>query len=124
LKIYLIKKIYKFVLLFVTFQIFAIPYPPVSSTYQLRITNRRFISHLLFENINNQFFLTIILTHGPNYHAYKSTSYRLYYECSNPKKCLEEAIKIDEFLKTGYNIAFVINGDYIEKIIYLKEKNE
>ena len=121
MKIYLIKKINKLFLLFFAFQIFAIPYPPLSSTYQIRITNRRFISHLVFENIHNQFFLTIILTHGPNYHAYKSSSYRLYYECSNPKKCLEEAKKIDEFLQSGYNIAFVINGDYIQKIIYLTE---
>ncbi len=122
MKIYLIKKIYKFIILFIAIEIFAIPYPPISSTYHLRITNRRFISHLVFENIHNHFFLIIILTHGPNYHAYKSTSYRLYYECSNPKECLEEAKKINEFLRTGYNIAFVINGDYIQEIIYLPEK--
>jgi hypothetical protein len=109
---------------FILLPLFSAPYPPISSTYQLRIVNRRFISHLVFENINNKMFLTIILTHGPYYHAYKATSYRLFYECSTANNCLKEAKKIDEFLQTGYNIAFVIEGDFIKKIIYLSIEDD
>lgn len=96
-------------------------YPPLSSSFTLRIVNRRFISYVLFETIENKKYITIILTHGPNYWAFKSHSYRLFYECENSKNCLEEAIKIDKFLQTGYNIAFVIEGDFIKKMIFLEK---
>ncbi|GIX41251.1 MAG: hypothetical protein KatS3mg129_0984 [Leptospiraceae bacterium] len=123
MKIFSIKKINKLLLFLFLIPLYSAPYPPVSSTYQLRIVNRRFISHLVFENIQNRLFLTIILTHGPNYHAYKSNSYRLYYECFTTENCLRQAKEIDNFLKTGYNIAFVIDGDFIKKIIFLTENN-
>lgn len=120
LNIYFIKKINKIIiLLFILIFLNVAPYPPISSTYNLRIVNRRFISYILFEKIEHNLFLTIILTHGPNYHAFKSTSYRIYYLCENVEVCYLEAKKIDQFLQTGYNIGFVMEGDYVKKIIYL-----
>ncbi len=122
---YLIKKINKYILLLFLLNLLHLaPYPPISSTYNLRIVNRRFISHILFEKIENKLYLTIILTHGPNYHAFKSTSYRIYYLCKNIEDCLREAIKLDEFLKTGYNIGFVLDGDYVNKILYLSPEEK
>ncbi len=112
--------LFVFILLLINFA----PYPPLSSTYNLRIVNRRFVSYIVFENINNKLFLTILLTHGPNYLAFKSNLYRLYYECKDPENCLKEAKKLNSFLQTGYNIAFVIEGDFIKKIIYLEPENE
>ncbi|MFN3604270.1 MAG: hypothetical protein ACK4UJ_06150 [Leptonema sp. (in: bacteria)] len=98
-------------------------YPPLSSSYNLRVVNRRFISHLLFESIENKKFITLILTHGPNYWAYKSSSYRLMYECKSSQECIKEAKKIDNFLQSGYNIALVIEGDFIRKIVYLENQS-
>lgn len=97
-------------------------YPPLFSTYHLRIINRRFLSHIVFEVIENKKYLTLILTHGPNYWAYKSTSYRLYYECETSSKCLQESEKLDQFLQSGYNLGLYIEGDFIKKIIYLEAK--
>ncbi len=94
-------------------------YPPIVSTYHLRIVNRRFVSHIVFESIENKKYLTIILTHGPNYWAYKSNSYRLFYECETSKQCIDKAKQLDQFLQNGYNIAFYIKGDQIQKIIFL-----
>ncbi len=122
---YLIKKINKiYILIFIFIFFHFAPYPPISSTYDLRIVNRRFLSHILFEKIEDKLYLSIILTHGPNYHAFKSTSYRIYFLCQNVEDCLNEAIKLDEFLKTGYNIGFILDGDYIKKILYLNPDME
>ncbi|MCS7204279.1 MAG: hypothetical protein NZ853_01120 [Leptospiraceae bacterium] len=95
-------------------------FPPLSSSYHLRIVNRKYVSYILFENIENVYVLTIILTHGPNYHAFKSDSYRLYYKCGDTATCLAKAKELDEILSSGYNIGFVISGDWIEKIIPIK----
>ncbi len=120
MKIFL-KKINKFyiILSFVFSPLFSSPYPHLYSDYYIRIVNRRYISYLLFEDIESKLYITFILSHGPNYHAFKSTPYRLYFECFNKKSCLQIMKEIDNFLQTGYNLILYINGDFIKKIEFV-----
>jgi hypothetical protein len=94
-------------------------YPPVSSTFDLIIVNRRFVSHIAFENTDGRNYLTLILTHGPAYHAFHATSHPLHYDCVSARHCYEEAVKLDRHLQSGWNIALALNGSKIEEIIYL-----
>lgn len=95
------------------------PYPPVSSTYELRIVNRQFVSHVVFEQVETEHYLTFILTNGPVYQAWHSTSYPAQFRCSSAKQCLTEAKKINQHLKSGWNLGLRLNGSIIEEVIFL-----
>lgn len=107
-------------ILFIGLQIglmFQTPVPVQDKNW--RITNRKYISNILYEKIEDRHFITLILVH-PRYHAYKADSHFLHYPCNNTKHCLQTMKKLDEFLYTGYNVGFELNGTMIEKIHYLK----
>lgn len=97
-------------------------YPPVSSTFDLMIVNRRFVSHIAFENTDGRNYLTLIVTHGPAYHAFHATSHPLHYNCV--RHCYEEAKKLNRHLQSGWNIGLVLNGSTIEEIVYLEAPEE
>lgn len=101
---------------FFSHEIMAKPYPPISSDFDLRIVNRQYVSHIVFEKTEDQRLITIILTNGPIYHAWHSTSYPLHYQCND---CLKEARKLDQHLKSGWNLGLKLNGSTIEEIVYL-----
>ncbi|WP_143464849.1 hypothetical protein [Leptonema illini] len=95
-------------------------YPPVSSTFDLMIVNRRFVSHIAFENTDGRNYLTLIVTHAPAYHAFHATSHPLHYDCATPRHCYEEAKKLNRHLQSGWNIGLALNGSTIEEIVYLE----
>lgn len=99
------------------------PYPPVSSSYELRIVNRQFVSHIVFEQVEAERYLTLIMTNGPVYHAWHSTSYSLQFLCQSAKQCFAEAKHIDQHLKSGWNLGLKLNGSLIEEILYLMPPN-
>lgn len=99
-------------------------YPPVSSTFDLMIVNRRFVSHIAFENTDGRNYLTLIVTHGPAYHAFHATSHPLHYDCATPRHCYEEAKKLNRHLQSGWNIGLALNGSTIEEIVYLEAPQE
>ena len=92
---------------------------PIRSTFNLRITHRRFISHILFETKETGLTLTILMTNGPPYHAFKSKPYALSYTCENRKQCLGHARKLDAHLRSGQIVVLRIQGSKITKIDYL-----
>ncbi len=93
-------------------------YPSVNSSRSVRITNRRYISHISYQQINGNNFITFILTH-PLYNAYKANSHQLYYECESYSECADFMIKINNFLISGYNLRLVLNGTTITNIDFL-----
>lgn len=95
-------------------------YPPISSTLELIIINRRFVSHIAFENTDGRNYLTLIVTHGPAYHAFHATSYPLHYDCATPRRCYEEAKKLNRHIQAGWNIGLTVNGSTIKEIVYLE----
>lgn len=92
-------------------------YPPVGSTFTLRVTNRRSVSHILHELRGAKHYLTLITTH-PRHWAFHARSHALYYPCGEPKLCLAEMKKLDRFLKSGYNFSLKLQGSIIKKITY------
>lgn len=99
------------------------PYPPLSSSRDLRVINRRFVSTIVFENTDGNNYLTLILTHGPAYWAFKSTPHALHRACPSPAACLVEARRIDTHLRSGWNLALRLDGSWIREIIYLEPLN-
>ena len=90
-------------------------YPHVQSTVNFRVTNRRFISHILLETRYNQPHITLITSHPVPWNFYAG-SHPLHYKCRT--NCLEEIEKLHSFLETGYNIGLRLNGSEILEIIY------
>ena len=84
------------------------------------IVNRRFVSHIAFENTDGRNYLTLIVTHGPAYHAFHATSHPLHYDCVSARHCYEEAKKLNRHLQSGWNIGLALNGSTIEEIVYLE----
>jgi len=93
----------------------------IKSSYTLRVTNRKYISHILYEYRRTRHYITLITTHGPSYHAFYSRSHALYYQCGSPKHCLYEIKKLDDYLKKGYNIGLRLHGSKVIEIIYYKK---
>ncbi len=95
------------------------PYPPVLSEQELRITNRRFVSHILFEVIGNQNAITILLSHGPNYNAFKDVPHSIHFFCGNSTQCLQLSHRIDRHLRSGYNLGLKLQGSRITRLEFL-----
>lgn len=91
----------------------------VYSDFNLRITHRRFIQHIVFENIAGEEYLTVLLSHGPNYHAFKDIPHALHFKCISHSKCFFTARKIDEHLQSGQILSLRLKGSEIIKIEYL-----
>ena len=99
------------------------PYPPNLSQTELRITNRRFVSHILFESIENRNAITFLLSHPPNYNAYKDIPHSLVFFCGLPAQCLHLSQRIDRHLRSGYNLVLTLHGSQIDRIEFLKPPN-
>lgn len=95
------------------------PYPHIHSSYTERVTNRRFIRHIMFEYSESGNMITILATHGPNYHAFHSDLHPLKHPCGAPNQCMETIRELNEFLNTGYNIRLHLQGSTITAIEYL-----
>jgi hypothetical protein len=91
----------------------------VHSALHERITNRRYISHVLYEERSRKPSLTLVTTH-PRYWAYKADSHQLYLTCDDTIQCLEEMKKLNQHLRSGFNIKLTLNGSQIVKLQYLK----
>lgn len=92
-------------------------YPRVQSHYHFRIANRKHVSHILLETIQGRNTITFLMSHPSPYH-YKSSSHPLYYTCGNAADCIKQMKKIDQFLKSGYNLGLSLQGSYIKEIRY------
>ena len=97
----------------------AAPYPPVLSEFDLRITNRRFVSHILFEVIGNRKAITLLLSHGPNYNAYKDVPHSIHFFCGATAQCLQLSRRIDRHLRSGYNLGLHLQGSRITRLEFL-----
>lgn len=95
------------------------PYPPLTSSREFRVLNRRFVSQIRFENTDGQNFLTLVVTHGPAYWAFKSSPHALHLACPSPAGCLAEARRLDTHLRSGWNIGLALEGSWIREIVYL-----
>lgn len=95
------------------------PYPPLTSSRELRVLGRRFVSQILFENTDGRNFLTLIVSHGPAYWAFKSSPHALHLACPSPADCLAEARRLDAHLRSGWNIGLALEGSWIREIVYL-----
>lgn len=92
-------------------------FPAEQSSYTLRVTNRRYISHILYELRGERHFITLTMTH-PRHWAFHARSHALYYPCRSLPACMKELRKLDTFLKTGSNLSLKLNGSQIREIIY------
>jgi hypothetical protein len=90
---------------------------PEQSSLYYRVTNRKYISYLLFENIRNQNIITFLMTH-PRHDSFKSVPHHLYYSCGSAKECIIEMKKIDAHLQSGKNMGLALNGTLIIRIDY------
>ncbi len=94
-------------------------YPHVQSGLQYRVTNRKYISHLVFEQREGDNRITLVTTHFL-YWAYKSDSHVLYYPCGDISHCVKEMIRLDRHLKEGWNIGLELEGGTVRELHYLK----
>lgn len=97
----------------------AAPYPPGISEFDLRITNRRFVSHLLFEHREGRNAITILLSHGPNYNAFHDIPHALHFFCGTAMQCLQTSDRIDTHLRSGYNLGLNLKGSRIVRLEFL-----
>ncbi|MBU42564.1 MAG: hypothetical protein CMN76_05045 [Spirochaetaceae bacterium] len=98
----------------------AAPYPPGLSEFDLRITNRRFVSHIVFEVIESRNAITLILSHGPNYNAYKAVPHSVHFFCGSGTQCLQLSRRIDRHLRSGYNLGINLQGSRIRRLEFLR----
>lgn len=94
------------------------PLPHVESTRNFRITNRKYISHTLIQNIAGENVITILTVH-PLHNAFHADSHFLHYKCGTPTSCLKKLKELDSYLRTGSNLRLELEGSSIKKIIYL-----
>lgn len=92
--------------------------PAVRSSFTFRVVHRRYVSHLLTEARGRRLFVTVILTHGPNYWAHKSRSHPLHAACPNSDACLALLKRLDHHLRTGAALGLRLGGSHIHEIIY------
>lgn len=92
-------------------------YPYTGSSFFFRVTNRKYISHLVFESIDRQNYITLITTHAGVW-AFQSRSHALHYPCGSATECLAEMRRLNAFLDSGWNIGLRLNGSIITEIIY------
>lgn len=99
-------------------QLFSMPVH-VESGLEFRLTHRRYVSHILFENRAGLEYITILMAHGPNYHAFKDIPHALHYPCGNASDCLKTARKLDAHLRSGQILSLRLTGSVITEIRYL-----
>ena len=92
--------------------------PHVRNSMNLRIVHRRVVSHLVHEVRGNVPVVTLILTHGPNYWAFKSNSHALYAPCGAPDNCVRLMKKIDAHLRKGATLGLSLDGSFVRRIIF------
>lgn len=94
-------------------------YPHVDSGLDYRITNRKYVSHIVFEKIGTGNYITFIMT-NPLYWSFHADSYYLHYPCGEIPECVSEMKHLDRFLESGYNIGLKLNGTTIREIRYFE----
>ncbi len=99
-------------------------YPHVESGIETRITNRRYVSHIVYEVRDGDevakygpHFVTILTTH-PGVWAFHATSHALHHPCGSRARCLKVLRKLDDFLRTGWNIGLRVEGSIVREIVY------
>lgn len=117
-----LKNSLKLLILFLSFFLLTAPTysPPLQSSFKRIVTNRRYISHILYELKWNRHNITILLSHGPTHHAFHAKNFPLYHDCKTPAMCIMKLKKLNSHLKTGGNLTLLLLGSRIKKIIYHK----
>lgn len=95
-----------------------VEYPRRGSSLQFRITNRRYVNRIVFEAVDNQQYVTLLLAHPPSHWAFKSQLHALRHPCAPRAECLRIMRRLDQFLQTGWNIGLRLNGSEIVEIRY------
>ena len=96
-------------------------YPHVESSFEFRITNRRYVSHIACEYDDTGSFVTIVTTH-PGVWAFHATSHAQHYRCADPAECVRTLRKLNDFLQSGWNIGLRLNGSQIQEIIFFERR--
>ncbi|MBL8021235.1 MAG: hypothetical protein JNM27_16315 [Leptospirales bacterium] len=107
---------------FPAFFLFILPLasePQVSSSLDYRVTNRRFIQHILVDSRHGPR-LTIITTH-PGPWAFKSVPHALHYQCADLRECTLLFDEVDQKLRAGVNLGLRLNGSFIQEIKFFPD---
>ena len=88
------------------------------SSLSLQIVHRRYVSHIVHELKGGTGVVTLLLTHGPNYWAFKSGSHPLHAICGAPDNCVRLMKKIDAHLRSGHTLGLSLDGSFVRRIIF------
>lgn len=94
-----------------------IEYPRTGSTFTLRVLNRRQIRNILIESDETGAYLSILAVH-PRHWAFYAMPHALRHPCGDHRRCLNELRRLDQFLRSGWNLGLRLNGSVIEELIY------
>lgn len=96
--------------------------PHVKSSWTLRVVNRRYVSHILHERRARKNYVTLLVTHGPNYHAFHSRLHALYKHCGSYRTCFLLLRRLDRHLRAGHNLGLEVHGSQVRRILFYKKK--
>jgi hypothetical protein len=88
---------------------------------ELRITNRRWISHMAYERCAPNHCVTLIAVH-PGPWAWRADSHALKYVCPGPAECMNVMRRLDEHLASGENVSLIVDGSSIREIRLLNRE--
>ena len=91
--------------------------PVVRTEASFRVTNRKYVSHILLERYGGANFVTMLTVH-PRPWALHTESHPLRYPCGAPAECMQLMRRLDETLNEGKNIGIRTDGDRILEIVY------
>ncbi|HMU83397.1 MAG TPA: hypothetical protein PKE49_01100 [Leptospiraceae bacterium] len=80
-----------------------------------RITNRKYVSHILLERSGGINYVTLLTTH-PMQWAFHSESHALKYACGKIPDCMDLMSRLDECLNAGKNLNLHLDGERIIEI--------
>lgn len=95
-------------------------YPEPYSSIDFRLTNRKYISHVLYEQIEAENYITFITVH-PGHWAFRAQSHSLHHPCGTTSLCILLGKKIHAFLQSGKNLGLHLNGSIIQKIDFYED---
>ncbi len=95
--------------------------PHVQSKFTHRVTNRKYVSHILHQLRGAKHYVVLITTHGPHHWAFHSRPYPLYHRCEKPAACLDLLMRLDKHLKSGRNLGLSLRGSYIHAFRFYGE---
>ncbi len=91
--------------------------PVVRTEASFRITNRKYVSHILLERYGGANYVTMLTVH-PLPWAVHAESHPLRYPCGAAADCMQLMRRLEYTLNEGKNIGIRTDGDRILEIVY------